>query len=167
MPQNTFIGRETELQQLQALLGRADAGQLQVAFIADEAGLGKTSLVDEFIRHAEESDPTLITSVGECNAQTGSGDPYLPFRQVLTSLTTDSEEHKSSAEIAKTKGTARIKEFVRVSSQTLIMLGPLSTNKHVLVRPEDRTDVQARRLKGVRSTGACYFIVLHNEEDKC
>jgi predicted ATPase len=103
MPQNTFIGRKAELQILEEFLGKAAEGQLQVAFIAGEAGAGKSSLVEEFIHTREEADPTLITSIGECNAQTGSGDPYLPFRQVLTSLTTDPEEKKSAAETAQTK----------------------------------------------------------------
>ena len=121
MPQNPFIGRKTELLRLEESVKKAGAGQLQVAFIAGESGAGKSTLVEEFIREQEASDPKLITTIGVCNAQTGSGDPYLPFRQVLTSLTTDSEQDKSSAEIAKTKNNARLKEFVRVSTQSLIM----------------------------------------------
>ncbi len=66
----------------------------------------------------------LIAAIGECNAHTGAGDPYLPFRQMLTSLTTDPEEKKSAAEIDTAKRTARLKEFVRVSSETLIKFGP-------------------------------------------
>ena len=124
MAQTTFIGRKTELQRLEESLKRAEGGQLQVIFIAGEAGAGKTALVEEFIRLREDADPKLITAIGECNAQTGAGDPYLPFRQVLTSLTTDPEEKKSAAEIAKAKNTTRLKEFVRVSSETLIKVGP-------------------------------------------
>ena len=122
--QTTFIGRKTELQRLEEYLDKANNGAMQIAFIAGEAGTGKTSLVEEFICGEEEVDPKLITSIGECNAQTGAGDPYLPFRQILTSLTTDPEEKKSAAELAKAKRTTRLKEFVRVSSQTLIMMGP-------------------------------------------
>jgi tetratricopeptide (TPR) repeat protein len=124
MLQNTFIGRKAQLHLLDDFLKKAAIGQSQVAFIAGEAGAGKSSLVEEFIRSREEADPTLITALGECNAQTGSGDPYLPFRQLLTSLTTEPEEKKSAAEIARAKNTTRLKEFVRVSSQTLIMFGP-------------------------------------------
>ncbi len=124
MAQPTFIGRKTELQRLEEALKKAAAGQLQVAFIAGEAGAGKSSLVEEFLRSRAEADPTLITALGECNAQTGAGDPYLPFRQVLTSLTTEPEEKKSADEIAKAKNTTRLKEFVRISSQTLIKIGP-------------------------------------------
>jgi len=124
MPQNIFIGRKTELQQLEKFLKKALAGELQIAFIAGEAGAGKSSLVEEFIRDSTESDSTLIASIGECNAQTGAGDPYLPFRQVLTSLTTEPEKEKSEDEAAKAKRTTRLKEFVRISSQTLIRIGP-------------------------------------------
>jgi tetratricopeptide (TPR) repeat protein len=124
MVQTTFIGRKTELARLEEFLKKAAAGQLRVAFIAGEAGAGKSSLVEKFIDNEEERDPTLIATVGECNAHTGSGDPYLPFRQVLTSLTTEPEAKKSADESAKIKRTARLKEFVRVSSHTLIKIGP-------------------------------------------
>ena len=124
MAQTTFIGRKTELTRLEEFLKKATAGQLQVAFIAGEAGAGKSSLVEKFIDNEEERDPTLIATVGECNAHTGTADPYLPFRQVLTSLTTEPEAKKSADDAAKTKRTARLKEFVRVSSHTLIKIGP-------------------------------------------
>jgi tetratricopeptide (TPR) repeat protein len=124
MTQTTFIGRKTELQRLEEFLKKAAGGQLQVAFIAGEAGAGKSSLVEKFIDDEEELDPTLIDAIGECNAQTGSGDPYLPFRRVLTSLTTETEKEKTAAEITKAKNTTRLKEFVRISSQTLIKIGP-------------------------------------------
>ena len=124
MLQNTFIGRKAELGRLEESLQRAASGELQVVFIAGEAGAGKSFLVNEFIREREEADATLITAIGECNAQTGTGDPYLPFRQVLTSLTTEPVEQKSADEAAKAKRTTRLKEFVRISSQTLIKIGP-------------------------------------------
>jgi predicted ATPase len=124
MTQTTFIGRKTELQWLDEYLKKAAGGQLQVAFIAGEAGAGKTSLVEKFIQNEEENDPTLIASISECNAHTGSSDPYLPFRQLLTELITNPEEKKSAAETDSAKRTARLKEFVRVSSETLIKVGP-------------------------------------------
>ena len=67
MLQNTFIGRKSELQQLEEFLGKAADGQLQVAFIAGETGAGKSSLVNEFIRSEEEAIPKLITALGACH----------------------------------------------------------------------------------------------------
>jgi tetratricopeptide (TPR) repeat protein len=124
MTQANFIGRKIELGRLEEFLRKAAGGQLQVAFIAGEAGAGKSSLVERFIHDEEERDTSIIAAMGECNAHTGSGDPYLPFRQLLTSLTTNPDEKKSAAEIVSAKRTDRLKEFVRVSSKTLIKVGP-------------------------------------------
>ena len=109
---------------LETFLETAAQGKAQVVFIAGEAGAGKSSLVTEFVRRAEEADPKLISSMGECNAQTGIADPYLPFRQVLTALTTGNEEEKTAGETDKNKKLTRWKEFVQVSSKTLMMVGP-------------------------------------------
>ena len=103
---------------------KAAEGHLQVAFIAGEAGAGKSSLVEKFIHDEQGADASIIAAVGECNAHTGLGDPYLPFRQLLTSLTTDPEEKKSTAEIDAAKRTPQLREFVRVSSEMLLKFGP-------------------------------------------
>ncbi|MGZ6317544.1 MAG: ATP-binding protein, partial [Anaerolineales bacterium] len=124
MIQTPFIGRRAELQWLEGFLKKAAAGQLQVAFIAGEAGAGKSCLVEKFIHDEQGADTSIIAAVGECNAHTGLGDPYLPFRQLLTSLTTDPEEKKSTAEIDAAKRTPQLREFVRVSSEMLLKFGP-------------------------------------------
>jgi ATP-dependent Clp protease ATP-binding subunit ClpA len=60
MVQTIFIGRKTELQRLEDSLKRAEGGQLQVIFIAGEAGAGKTALVEEFIRLREDAVPNSL-----------------------------------------------------------------------------------------------------------
>jgi len=120
---NSFVGRERELSELEGFLDRAMAGAAQVVFIAGEAGSGKSTLVDEFVRRAEEANPDLIAAVGECNAQTGAGDPYLPFRQVLTVLTGAGDPKGTASKVSATNA-ARLKEFVRISGETLLTIGP-------------------------------------------
>ncbi len=126
MSNTVFVGRESELSQLNTFLEKAARGNAQIVFIEGEAGAGKSSLVAEFVRRAEAADPRLIASTGECNAQTGAADPYLPFRQILTALTAENGEDKTSKEKDKDKDKqlGRWKEFVQVSTKTLIMLGP-------------------------------------------
>ena len=124
MTNPVFVGREAELAKLHASLESAAQGKAQVVFIGGEAGAGKSSLVSEFIRRVEEADPKLIAAIGECNAQTGIADPYLPFRRVLTALTTGDGEEKTPGEIAKNKKLTRWKDFVQVSTKTLMMVGP-------------------------------------------
>jgi predicted ATPase len=43
-------------------------------------------LVQEFVRQAQAQDRNLLVIVGHCNAYTGAGDPYLPFREALALL---------------------------------------------------------------------------------
>ncbi len=119
-----FIGRKTQLERLQQALQTAASGHAQFTFIAGEAGSGKTSLADEFLRQQAEQDPGLMVATGQCNAQTGAGDPYLPFRQVLTALTSDVASEPALGARDQLQRGAVLREFVRVSTQTLIQLGP-------------------------------------------
>ncbi len=86
-----FVAREHELEQLDNYLNLAFSGQGRVVFITGEAGSGKTALFQEFTRRVIESYPNLIVASGNCNAHTGIGDPYLPFREILGQLTGDVE----------------------------------------------------------------------------
>ena len=123
MSDQPFVGREKELGQIGQFLDLANAGHVQVVFVSGEAGAGKSALVNEFVRRVQASDEKLIAAIGECNAQTGMGDPYLPFRQVLTSLTAEQNEKQTANTVSPTNAT-RLKEFVRVSGETLLDVGP-------------------------------------------
>lgn len=123
MANDIFVGRDKELQALQEFLKRAAAGQTQIAFVAGEAGAGKSALVAEFVRRAEAADPKVVAVIGECNAQSGSGDAYLPFRQVLTVLT-GAQDEQQTAHAVNAANAERLKELVRASAQTLLDIGP-------------------------------------------
>lgn len=85
--QPLLVAREQELALLDQLFTQMLAGQGRVIFITGEAGQGKTSLVDGFVRHTLQQHPALVVANGNCNAFTGIGDPYLPFREILRLLT--------------------------------------------------------------------------------
>src|SRR6185436_8169128 len=72
-------------------LATARSGAGQILFVIGEAGRGKTTLVQEFAHQAQTADGELLVVCGSCNAHTGSGDPYLPFRETLTMLSGDVE----------------------------------------------------------------------------
>lgn len=84
-----FVARERELSRLDTWLEAALAGQFRVAFIAGEAGLGKSALLQAFVSRAQAAHPALVAVGGNCNAYTGLGDPYLPFREIMELLTGD------------------------------------------------------------------------------
>ena len=90
-PVPVFVERERELKRLSGLLERALEGEGGIAFVTGGPGRGKTALMHEFSRRAMDAHSELLVAKGSCNAFTGAGDPYLPFRQVTAMLTGDLE----------------------------------------------------------------------------
>ncbi len=81
-----FVARQDELEKLSHYLDLALGGHGQVVFIIGEAGSGKSSLAQEFSRQAQERVTDLCVASGSCNAYTGIGDPFSPFREILEML---------------------------------------------------------------------------------
>jgi predicted ATPase/DNA-binding SARP family transcriptional activator len=96
-----FVGRERELSQLAAAAASAKSGHGQILFVIGGTGRGKTALVQEFARRAQEADADLVAVGGNCNAITGLGDPYLPFRDALIMLTGDVEARLAGGLISR------------------------------------------------------------------
>jgi predicted ATPase len=120
---SVFVAREHELAQLNEFLDRALAAQGQVCFVTGEAGSGKTALVTEFARRAEKVRPNLIVALGNCSAQTGIGDPYLPFREILALLTGDVETKLAERTISP-ENANRLRGLLRWSGNALLEFGP-------------------------------------------
>jgi predicted ATPase len=108
--------------QLDGFLDRALAGQGQVCFVIGEAGSGKTSLVTEFARRAQDQHQDLIVAVGQADAETGVGDPYLPFREVLGLLTGDVEAKLSQGAITQ-ENASRLRRILALSGEALVECG--------------------------------------------
>lgn len=89
--QEPIVGRQVELTRLSAALGAAVEGNGHIFFVSGEAGWGKTSLLGEFSRLAQEVHPDLIALSGACTTATGDGDPYQPFREITRMLSGEVE----------------------------------------------------------------------------
>ncbi len=117
-----FVGREREIGFLRRRLEAAVEGHGRVAFVAGEAGSGKTMLAAEFTRIAGEV-PDLLAARGRCNAYGGVGDPYLPFREILGTLTGDIETRFGAGEIDREQA-ARLWEVVPHAVRLVCDRGP-------------------------------------------
>jgi tetratricopeptide (TPR) repeat protein len=93
-----FVGREQELGSLHAWLREALDGGRTIGFVSGEAGAGKTTLIREFARQAQEQLPGLVFAFGDCDGQARAGDPYLPFREICSFLTGNSEPPSTPTE---------------------------------------------------------------------
>jgi tetratricopeptide (TPR) repeat protein/predicted Ser/Thr protein kinase len=118
-----FVAREEELTKLDELLEASLAGRGRVVFVTGEAGSGKTALVNEFVRRAQETRAELVVAGGNCNAHTGIGDPYLPFREVLSLLTGDVEDRWAAGAISSDQAT-RLWHTLPHSVRALVESGP-------------------------------------------
>ena len=117
-----FVARDAELAQLERYLQEALSGQGQVVFVTGDAGCGKTALIQEFARRAQESYPDLIIAMGHSNAHTGVGDPYLPFREILCLLTGDVEAQWSAGAMT-TEQARRLWKLTPLTIRALVKTG--------------------------------------------
>jgi DNA-binding SARP family transcriptional activator/tetratricopeptide (TPR) repeat protein len=118
-----FVARESELAKLDGLLHKALAGQGQVAFVTGVAGQGKTALLQEFARRAQAAHPDLVVASGNGNAHTGVGDPYLPFREILSLLTGDVESRWAAGAMSGDQA-RRLWHTFPLAAQALVEVGP-------------------------------------------
>jgi DNA-binding winged helix-turn-helix (wHTH) protein/tetratricopeptide (TPR) repeat protein len=77
-----FVGRKAPLARLREAWSRAQAGQRQLVWIAGDAGVGKSTLLEAFTR----SSGAVAIAQGQCVEQHGTGEPYLPVLQALGDL---------------------------------------------------------------------------------
>ena len=118
-----FVARERELDRLGHLLDEALAGHGQVAFVTGEAGAGKTSLLREFTRRAQQTHAAIVAASGECNDLASQADPYLPFREVLAQLAGDVDKPLAQGSITP-DGADRLKRLLARSGQVLVDIAP-------------------------------------------
>ncbi len=118
-----FVACQRELGQLETFLHRALAGQGQICFVIGEAGRGKTTLMAEFARRAQAQHHDLVVAIGQCDAQIGVGDAYLPFREVLDLLTGDVDTKLAQGAISA-ENASRLQELLHASGEVLLELGP-------------------------------------------
>jgi ABC-type oligopeptide transport system substrate-binding subunit len=118
-----FVAREPELDQLGGFLEPALSGRGRICFVTGEAGSGKTALVTEFARRAQEQDEDLLVAVGRSDAQTGIADPYLPFREALAMLTGDASVEHAASKVGR-ENVRRLRAGLVRSVQVLVEVAP-------------------------------------------
>jgi DNA-binding winged helix-turn-helix (wHTH) protein/predicted ATPase len=84
-PFANVVGRDDEVRQLTEWLEAAEAGQRKIVFVTGEPGIGKTTLVDLFLRRARVSE-RMEVSRGQCLERYGEGEAYLPVLEALGRL---------------------------------------------------------------------------------
>ncbi|MGD9317499.1 MAG: AAA family ATPase, partial [Anaerolineae bacterium] len=118
-----FVARERELHQLEAWLEGALQGHGQVVFVSGGPGRGKTALLQEFARRSIAQHGNLLAAAGACEAYSGVGDPYLPFRDLVCMLTGEVEGRWLAGAISR-QHASRLWMAISRTSQALLSHGP-------------------------------------------
>ena len=118
-----FVARDQELDRLNTFLAQLDAAKGRTVFITGEAGSGKTALMAKFTRVVQTAHPDFIVASGNCNAQTGLGDPFLPFREILELLTGDVKASWEAGAISESHALS-LWNHLPVTAKALVEHGP-------------------------------------------
>ena len=131
-----IVGRDQELEGLRHEYERAQRGQGRLVVISAEAGMGKTTLVDTFIKQLDEQQEPVRVGRGRCSERLAGSEAYLPILEALDSL----QKNEQLGSIA------RLLRAVAPSWYTQIM--PASDNESSAARHAPESDAGApERLK--------------------
>lgn len=85
-PRAMTVGREVERAALGACGASAAAGRGLLVCVTGEPGLGKTTLVEDFLAELETTDRSHVIARGRCSERLAGTEAYLPFLEALDSL---------------------------------------------------------------------------------
>lgn len=118
----TFVAREKEIEWLLSKLHASLDGEGQLALVLGDAGQGKTALLKNFARAAQETDEELVITYATCEAFSGIGDPYLPLRNILGLLCGDVAA-KQTPGVINQENAQRLWDLIPLTAQVLLREG--------------------------------------------
>src|SRR5215471_4000551 len=83
--QRNTVGRESERNELRAGFKRVTAGQGALLCVAGEPGIGKTTLVEDFLAELAAANQGIMAR-GRCSERLAGTEAYLPWLEALESL---------------------------------------------------------------------------------
>jgi predicted ATPase len=96
-PGRPTVGRESERRALHSALDDAAAGQGLLVCVSGEPGIGKTTLVEEFLAELAASGSPCAVARGRCSERLAGAEAYLPVLEALDSLLTGGGEGAAHA----------------------------------------------------------------------
>ena len=83
----TSVGRRLELDQIRAAFASASRRPGRMVTVAGDAGIGKTTIVEDFLAEIEGGDPPAWICRGRCSERLAKTDPFVPVFECLDDLT--------------------------------------------------------------------------------
>jgi tetratricopeptide (TPR) repeat protein len=151
------VGRSGELQSLQSAWESVSAGRGLLVCVTGEPGIGKSTLVDDFLEALRTDKRSCYVGRGRCSERLAGSEAYLPILEVLESLIRGDATgtvtrtmkllaptwYVQIAPLAGDSDASHLAENVRVASQERLkrefgaFLAEISRTKPVVVNIED------------------------------
>jgi len=81
-----LTGRIDAIASLRLAWSAAESGRRQIVWLAGDAGVGKTTLLEVFLSSMATGHAQACVAIGQCIEEYGSGEPYLPVLEGLADL---------------------------------------------------------------------------------
>jgi len=99
-PTRPIVHRQAELAALEAALAEAEAGRGSFVCISGEPGIGKTTLVEDFLSELAAMGVNVLLARGNCSERLAESEAYLPVIDALENLLRN-ERHGFAARLLK------------------------------------------------------------------
>ena len=86
IPLRKTVGREAERAELRRAYQRVRDGQSLVVGVSGEAGIGKTSLIEDFLTEVAARPDRPVVARGRCSERLAGAEAYLPILEALDSM---------------------------------------------------------------------------------
>jgi predicted ATPase len=92
MDERLIVGRQKELTDLRSAFESAAAGHGQLFCLSGEPGIGKTTVVEAFLRELSKSGSDYYLARGRCSERLAGSEAYLPVLEALETLLRGDDE---------------------------------------------------------------------------
>ena len=142
------VGREKEMAELESGFEHALSGRGHLLCVAGEPGIGKTTLVEDFLAQLRAGNRNCVIARGRCSERLAGAEAYLPWLEVLENLlSVDLSELRTmafgEATIAQTMKRTAPSWYSQVAS---LISGDVSSAERVLAEQTKSQERMKREL---------------------